>query len=274
MHEPRVPGPLGTPLELLFEREGLPRFDLPVELAESYGSGFGLASPRLFANFVASVDGTVALHEAGESGHVISGDSAADRFVMGVLRACAQAVLIGAGTFRASPTHVWHAERIFPAAKGLYAELRRRRGLSAPPKFVLLTQSGDVDPTAPALADAWILTTPAGDAKLRGRVPSSARVVVLDSGPVRLTAALELLRREGFGLVLTEGGPSVFAQLLAERLVDELFVTVSPRVFGQVPGRGRKTLVHGVELGGTELELLSAHRYESHLFLRYAIGGH
>src|SRR6266545_7108795 len=89
-------------LELLFERgDGAPSFALPPSLLARYGGGFGLGTPLLYANFVASVDGVVALRGRGdESGHVVSGDSEPDRFVMGLLRACADAVLLGAGTFR------------------------------------------------------------------------------------------------------------------------------------------------------------------------------
>ena len=111
----------GGPLDRLFERDNLPRFELPPGLTALYGGAFGLAPSALYANFVESVDGTVALPEAGESGHIISGDNQADRFVMGLLRAAASAVLIGAGTFRASPAHLWTAERIFPAAASEFA---------------------------------------------------------------------------------------------------------------------------------------------------------
>ena len=76
-------------LQLLFEREGLPSFDLPEPLRTDYGGGFGLPERCLYANFVASVDGVVALRTQEESGHIISGGSEADRFVMGLLRACA-----------------------------------------------------------------------------------------------------------------------------------------------------------------------------------------
>ncbi|HYU63230.1 MAG TPA: dihydrofolate reductase family protein, partial [Verrucomicrobiae bacterium] len=57
---------------------------------------------RVYANFVSSIDGIVAL-EAGTapSGGIISGRNEADRFVMGLLRAFADAVLVGAGTVRA-----------------------------------------------------------------------------------------------------------------------------------------------------------------------------
>jgi riboflavin biosynthesis pyrimidine reductase len=81
------------------------------------------------------------------------------------------------------------------------------------------------------------------------------------------------LRAEGHERVLTEGGPSLVGELIAENLLDELFVTVSPRVFGRAPGDDRKSLVHGVELLGTPLELTSARRQGSHLFLRYELEG-
>jgi riboflavin biosynthesis pyrimidine reductase len=221
---------------------------------------------------VMSVDGAVALRGVGESGHVISGDNEADRFVMGILRACADAVLIGAGTFRASPEHLWHAEHIYPPATAAFAELRRRLGLRPRPKLVLLTQSGAIDTTAPAIADALIVTTSAGNARLTSALPASSRCAVLGSDSIRPAAVLELLRGEGFERVLTEGGPSLMGGLLSEHLLDELFLTLSPFVFGQSPGDGRKSLVYGIELGGTPLELLSTRRHGSHLFLRYAIG--
>ena len=262
----------GGALELLFERAGLPAFELPAELAQAYGGAFGIRRPNLVANFVASADGVVALDGAGESGHVISGDSAADHFVMGLLRASAEAVVIGAGTLRASPRHRWTAERIFPAAAPLYSEFRRKLGLSDEPKLVVVTASGELDPSSPALANAVIATTSVGEAHLRGALPGSARVVLLDrveAGRVSLAPVLELLGAEGMERILTEGGPTLVGQFLAEDLVDELFLTISPRVFGRRTGDLRKGLVEGVDLGGKPLELASVRRHGSHLFLRY-----
>jgi riboflavin biosynthesis pyrimidine reductase len=59
--------------------------------------------------------------------------------------------------------------------------------------------------------------------------------------------------------------------MLKEDLIDELFLTVSPRLFGRWPEDQRKSLVEGVDLKGRFLELLSARRHESHLYLRYAL---
>lgn len=100
MNQPADVRPLETlqPLELLFETPGLADFGLPLELAELYGGSLGFLEPRLYANFVASVDGVVAIPTETESSQMIAAGSKRDRFVMGLLRACADAVLIGAGT--------------------------------------------------------------------------------------------------------------------------------------------------------------------------------
>jgi hypothetical protein len=55
----------------------------------------------------------------------ISGCSAEDRMVMGLLRAVADVVIVGAGTLHADPGHVWTAERIFPDGADDYRRLRR-----------------------------------------------------------------------------------------------------------------------------------------------------
>jgi len=49
----------GPTFELLFERSGLPSFPLPAPLLAAYGGALGFESPRVFANFVSSVDGVV-----------------------------------------------------------------------------------------------------------------------------------------------------------------------------------------------------------------------
>jgi riboflavin biosynthesis pyrimidine reductase len=261
--------PLEAAIDRLFERPALPRFDLPAPLTASYGGGLGFDSPCLYANFVASVDGVVTLAAGGESGHIISQDSEADRFVMGLLRACADAVIVGAGTFRKAPGHLWHAAAIYPGAAPLFAETRRRLGLPARPTFVLITGSGAIDAAQPAVRDAIIVTTPAGAARLGA--PQNARVLVFESNPLRLADVVARLHAEGLRVLLTEGGPSLVGALLAEKALDELFVTVSPSLFGRYPNDRRKSLADGVDLAGDSLELLSVRRHRSHAFLRYAI---
>lgn len=262
--------PAGEPLELLFERSSAAALRLPEELLAIYRGQLGLSERCVFANFVASLDGLVALPGDTESGQVISGKSSADRFVMGMLRSCADAVLLGAGTFRKSGGHMWHPDRIYPPAASLFAEARRGLGLRPQPLLVLLSGSGDLEFDEPALRSAWLFTTRRGEAKLRGRLPPSTRVTALDTERIEPKLVLDALRAEGHARILTEGGPSLFAELVKEQLVDELFLTSSPALFGHFPNDNRKSLTDGLDLGGVRWELGSVRRHGSHLFLRYA----
>jgi riboflavin biosynthesis pyrimidine reductase len=94
---------------------------------------------------------------------------------------------------------------------------------------------------------------------------------VNDGDWVDLRAALGVLRARGHSLVLTEAGPTTFGSLLADSLVDELFLSVSPVLAGRL-GPGRLALVEGVELlpqMRVAPHLVSARRAGDHLFLRY-----
>jgi len=271
---PRTPddiAPKGKPLELLYDDARLSHFELPEQLTRAYGGPFGLAKPCVFANFVASIDGVVALPGEIESGQIISNKSAADRFVMGLLRASADAVLIGAGTFRKSAGHLWQADRIYPAGAELFAQARKSLGLAATPRFVLVSESGQIDTAQPALKGALLATTRAGAEKLRPRIDATTELLVLDPDRVHVRALLEYLRGQGLPRILTEGGPSLFAELVAQNLIDELFLTTSPKLFGRLAGDQRKSLADGLDLAGTPLELLSLRRHASHLFARYAL---
>ena len=257
-----------TPIEVLFERPGRsPSFAIPGALAEAYGGDFGLPRPLLFANFVSSIDGVVALPGPVESGRIVSGGSEPDRFVMALLRACADAVVIGAGTFRHANGAHWRAEDAYPSAANLFSDLRKHLGLRPQPRLVVVTASGKIDPAQPALRDALIATTLAGEARLRGALPAGARIVVLGSG---LASLIEGLHSQGLQSVLTEGGPTLVGQFVDDGLLDELFLTVSPKLFGRSSDDGRKSLVDGHLRAAQDLELVSARRHESHLFLRYA----
>ncbi len=262
------------PLELLYEEPGLARFDLPALLGRTYGGDLGLTEPCLYANFVASLDGVVALGpQSRSSGSAISGRQPADRFVMGLLRAFADAVLIGAGTLRATPRHQWTADHVYPAAGTAFADLRRNLGRTAAPELVVVTATGDVPPEHPALRHgALVITTEPGAARLAGRLPPACTVLGLGEGPALLMAdVLAAISARGHNAVLTEGGPRLLGQLVGENLLDELFLTVSPVLAGR-DGTARPGLITGLELLPDRPEwadLVSVRRRGPYLFLRY-----
>lgn len=265
------PHPEGAPLELLYEREACASSPLTAALRASYGGPFELAPERSFANLVHSLDGVVSLPEGGESGQHVSAGSAADRFVMALLRSFADAVVLGAGTFRRAPEHRWDAATAYPEGAAHWRALRARLQLPERPRLVLVTGSGELGASGPALEDAWLVSTPEGAARLRESAPPTARVWTLPGPAVSPRALLELLRAQGLSRVLHEGGPTWLGALLREGCLEELFLTAAPTLFGRREGDGRRSLLEGFDAGGRALELRSTRRHGSHLFHRYAL---
>ena len=85
--------------------------------------------PYVIGNFVSTLDGVVSFEVPGKSGGGdISGFNEADRFIMGLLRASADAAIVGSGTLReVAQGHLWLAEHVYPEARDQYARYRRQR---------------------------------------------------------------------------------------------------------------------------------------------------
>jgi riboflavin biosynthesis pyrimidine reductase len=256
-------------LELLWEQQGLPQLELPDELREFYGGGLGFEAPCLYANFVETLDGIVAVPSLEGSNALIADESVEDKFLMGMLRAFADVVLVGTGTLLASPKGRWRPEGVYPEGKDAFARLRAQLGKSERPAVAVVTSGASLDLAHPVLAEAVVLTTVRGAARLGDSVPDV--VAVNDGDWVDFRAALDLLRERGHSLVLAEAGPTTFGSLVADALVDELFLTVSPVVAGRL-GPGRLALIEGIELlpqTRVAPHLVSMRRASDHLFLRY-----
>jgi riboflavin biosynthesis pyrimidine reductase len=97
------------------------------------------------------------------------------------------------------------------------------------------------------------------------------RLVVVESGPngrVDLTALLRSLREEGVGALLCEGGPTLHGALQGAGLVDELFLTIAPKLTGGDAPR----ILEGPSLAATAgLELAWLLEHEGELFARYVL---
>ena len=258
-------------LELLWEQDGLPPQRLGDELSALYAGSLGFEGPCVYANFVETIDGVVAIPGVEGSNALIADESDDDKFVMGLLRAFADVVLIASGTLRASPKGRWRPEGVYPNGASAFAELRAELGKPEQPAVAIVTTGASLDVDHPVLADALVLTTTSGAETLDGLVPNL--VAVNDGVLVDLRLALELLRSRGHALVLAEAGPTTFGELVARQLIDELFLTVSPVLAGRIASGRRLGLVEGVELlanARVALRLLSLRRAQEHLFLRYS----
>jgi riboflavin biosynthesis pyrimidine reductase len=236
--------------------------------------------PTVVANFVSTLDGVVAF-DADESsgGGEVSGFFELDRFVMGLLRAMADVVLVGAGTVRSAPTHEWTARRVHRASSALYAQWRTRMGVLSPqPTTIVATTGGELDPSHPGLSAAdvpvIVATTKAGGRRL-ARAGLAANVRVEIAGTEHGVAAsrlVEIAGSIGAQLILCEGGPHLIGDLLGAGLLDELFLTIAPQIAGRDHATPRLGLVQGVAFtltGAPWADLVSVRRADDYLFLRY-----
>lgn len=280
------------PLQTLFDRAPDLEPSVPTPLRELYAGHLSFpqnqgALPYVIGNFVSTLDGVVSYKIHGHSGgSTISGSNPGDRFIMGLLRASADAVLVGSGTVHdVSPKHLWIPSFAYPEAAELYKAYRMKvLGKPEEPLVVIVSGSGKLD-LQRAIFQAHeiqkvVFTTPGGLEELtrRGaaRLPS-AEIRSIEPQETRLTARaiLERLYTEfKVRLVLHEGGPALFGGFLAERLVNELFLTVAPQMAGRVATAVRPGIVAGVEFSPNEapwFELLSARQQAHHLYLRYCL---
>lgn len=220
----------------------------------------GLAPPALSLNMIATADGRASLE-----GRTASLGNRADRELFHALRAISDAVLVGASTVR--------RERYGRIIRDPDVRARRlRAGRTEEPLAVIVSQSLHLSPELPLLATpgARVVVLTGGDGEVPPCRASVEYIREPGDGGVDLTRALARLReRFAVDAVLCEGGPRLNADLLEAGLVDELFLSVSPKLAG---GADALRIVHGAELAPPrELELISALESDSHLFLRYAL---
>jgi 5-amino-6-(5-phosphoribosylamino)uracil reductase len=216
--------------------------------------------PHTLVNFVASVDGRATLQ--GKSGKL--GDDG-DRAIFHLLRERVDAILAGTGTLA--------IERYGPLIRTDEARERRvKEGLPPEPLALVVTRSGRVPTEIPLFQtpDTRAIVFTGADAPPPTDCPADVEVIQLDPGELTLVTVLRMLRQDkGVRSLLCEGGPTMFGALLHERVVDELFLTVAPKLAGG--GQG-PTIATGPELAEPAAANLSwALERNGSLFLRYRL---
>lgn len=222
------------------------RSDLLDPVYAPYGKlGFPAAPadrPWVYANFVQTLDGIVSLLGVNASGADIA-QSEEDRWLMDLLRAHADAVLLGMGTLMLEKRLEQPRPRgpvfriVEPTLQQLRAKLRR--GVE---RNIFVSGTGNFQLADFAVfdgdrVDSAILTTVAGAERLRPQQESHRHVKIIvagDGNEVDLPLAMRALRQEmGIKYLLCEGGPVLYGNMIRAGLIDEKFVTVSPVDAGQ-----------------------------------------
>ncbi len=236
--------------------------------------------PYLVLNMISTLDGLATFE--GRSGPL---GGRADRELFHALRAGVDAVMVGAGTVR--------MERYRRLVRDERARrLRREQGLTEEPLACIVSGSLDLPADIPILGDpgARVIIVTSSAASLSPRKDSpdgEGTQIELDGnggaqieyiraakdGLLDLPAAMaQLHERFGVRTLLCEGGPHLNSQLLAAGLVDELFLSLSPKLAGGDPIAGALRIVSGPGFDEPiELGLVAVLEQGSHLFLRYRV---
>jgi riboflavin biosynthesis pyrimidine reductase len=278
------------PLDILFETEHGAGLPLSSALERLYGPlkfPEHLDRPHVIGNFVTTLDGATALNVPGsDGGGNISGSNRHDRAVMGLLRASADAVIVGAGTLRSEPRHRWTADYIYPPFANEYHALRNALGKPAFPLNVIVTAQGNINLELPLFhtgtIPVLIITTESGEQQMlsqnKQRLPPFVQVAALPateraSAHDIVQEVKKVVSQSQAGLFLVEGGPRLMDSFVAENCLDELFLTLAPQVAGRDESHPRSSFVQGTLFAPNHPhwgELISVRRSNNHLFLRYA----
>jgi len=218
--------------------------------------------PYLAINMVASADGAATI-----GGRTRSLGDPIDREVFHGLRTQVDCVMVGAGTARIER----YGRIVGDAGK---RERRRAEGLEADPLACVVSGSMNLPADLPLLADpdsrVLVVTTADGEIPDTAATVEYAREAGSPGEHATLAPLLGRLRSErGVRSVLCEGGPTLNHSLLGDGLVDELFLTVVPKLVAGLP---ETPIVAGLTPpDALELDLVTCHEAAGSLYLRYRL---
>lgn len=227
--------------------------------------------PYLFINMASTVDGKIVVGEPGGTAKGVGGPT--DQRLFRRLQYRADAAMLGSATLRAS--QVLYPEEIarYVVSRSGDLPLQNRFFTDAPERaWVLLPE--DIKKTN-SIADAKDTEhkTPEALARIKASIEkASVKVLAVGQGGVDLRAALRIMRQDhGIRYLLCEGGGALNAELIGAGLVDELFLTLAPKLKG---GAALPTIMTGQGFPpniALPLKLWSLYRDGDELYLRYRL---
>jgi riboflavin biosynthesis pyrimidine reductase len=274
---------LAEPFTLLFEDDARTATSLPDALRIIYAGDWHLPEfsgrPYVYSNFVQSRDGRISFSVPGHmGGGDVSGFNQHDAWLMGLLRARADAVVMGDTTLKIEPEHLWTCEYIYPSDPELFLELRRQERRRDCPLQIFLSLDGNLHPAAKVFSQAHLHVIIATTTSGAERVTSLQRqckldVLTLGQESVDIQKLCEVLFTDyGVRTLLCEGGPRAYGSFIAAGCIDEEFLTLAPTVIGNDAQKYfRPSLVEGVAFMPGHYPTsnpVSLRRAGDHLFLR------
>jgi riboflavin-specific deaminase-like protein len=185
------------------------------------------ARPFVTVNFAITADGKISTRKRTPSDF----STPADKRRLLEIRATCDAILVGARTLGSDTMSMG-----LPAAD--LRDARVQQGKPSHPWRVIVSNSGKFSPElklfhTPKLPTPIVFTTRAMPSRTITALAPLCDLYLHLSEKVNLRAMLMTLREDyGVKRVVCEGGGALLHALVADDLVDELHVTICPRVFG------------------------------------------
>lgn len=222
-------------------------------------------TPYFYANFVATLDGKVQVLTETKSYWPLG--SKLDYETLIELRTYADVLIHGSTTALAHPT-------IQSLSKPAFHEARIKNGKNTPILYMILSNH-PTDALLPKiipthkLVQAIIVTNE--KAPVSDLLAKHATILRVGKNAIDITLLPKYFKENGLNHILVEGGPSVMGSFIKAKLLDELFMTLAPKIVGNKDNQ-TLTMVENMLLKPNEVatfSLLSHTSYDNELFLRY-----
>lgn len=236
--------------------QGAPRVGI-VRDVDELASFYADPPKGVRVNMIFSADGVAAF--GGRAGPL---SNQIDQELLQILRGFADVVLVGAGTARAEnygPVQLTDAQRA----------MRHREGRSKPPPIAVISRTGELparlvsSPDQPAL-----LVTSAASAARHHAGDQACGVLIAGEESVDVPRAVALLADHGLRRILCEGGPTLLDELVESDTVEEICVTLAPKLAARQP-MGQRPQPPSRLPAPTALRLEHALVYDDYLFTKY-----
>lgn len=201
-------------------------------------------SPFFFSNFVQTIDGKVQVRNRDTRKYWPIG-SQTDFETLLWLRAHADALVHGKNTAMGFHT-------LKTLSKKEFKEKRARLGKKKDLLYIVLSNHPD-EKLISALKNP----------------PSGVKSLILDGN--NLSELVKYFKKNNLQNILIEGGPTLMASFLKENLIDEMFITIAPKVFGDVDNQSI-TMIENYLFPPDKIplfKLISVKNINSELYLRY-----
>jgi 2,5-diamino-6-(ribosylamino)-4(3H)-pyrimidinone 5'-phosphate reductase len=222
--------------------------------------------PFVYLNVATTADGKL----APANRHFVPFSSKRDQDLLILLRTRCDAVMAGARTVDSVPVNLG------PGGKK-YRDMRVNNGLAEYNLRVVVSGSASLNPRAEIFKHQFsplviLATERAPKSRINRLQKLGAIVQVCGDKEIDFAAALRWLRQEwNVTRLLCEGGGEINAALFSKDLVDEIYLTLCPIIFG---GRDAPTMADGAGVAkleeATRLQLKASERVSDEMYLVYS----